>query len=399
MFVSDNDGHNLEQQLLSLQKELEQLRIKNSDLEERLKAYSLINSGQISLINSLIDKVPFGVMLLDERHNIIHSNVAARKIFSAAEFEMTGQPCTNYFKCYEKHNNCKLEQADNEVSLEQIECVKDNKHVMHSAFISDEGSEKIIVETFIDISEIKEAEQELISTNKTKDEFLRMISHELRTPLNVIQGYSSLLDVEIGENKTDDVAMYIDNIQKAGEVLLRLVNNLLELSDLTAGKVKANNIPIELQMMVTQLEYRLEPDLEKQGNTLSCHHDDIPAFEQDLALLMKVLFELLTNANKFTKKGKISLNISVEKKDGVEWLCFEIKDSGCGMSETTMQQIFTAFQQADSSLTRSFEGLGLGLTIVEKIVKIINGYIEVESEEGKGSTFSIFVPFTAVKPA
>ena len=397
MSVSDNDSHKVEQQLLSLQKEVERLRKKNSDLEERLRAHSLINTGQISLINNLIDKVPFGVMLLDESHNIIHSNAAARKIFSAAEFEMTGQPCSNYFKCYDKHNKCKLDFENDAITLEQIECVKDSKHVMHSAFVSDEGSEKIIVETFIDISEIKEAEQELINTNKTKDEFLGMISHELRTPLNVIQGYSSLLDVEIGENKTDDIAMYLENIQHSGEVLLRLVNNLLELSDLTAGKVKADNIPIELQMIVTQLEYRMEQDLEKHGNTLSCHYEDIPAFEQDLALLMKVLFELLTNANKFTENGEITLNISLQNKDGLEWLCFEIKDTGCGMSETTMQQIFTAFHQADSSLTRSFEGLGLGLTIVEKIVKIINGYIDVESEEGEGSTFSIFVPFEPVK--
>lgn len=399
MSASSSDTKNLEQQLLSLQKEVEELREENTDLEERIKAYSLINTGQISLINKLIDKVPFGVMLLDERKNIIHINAAARKIFTTDEFEMTGQHCSKYFRCYNQNTGCPAESQNKEISLQPIDCVNTDKYVMHSTFVSDEGSEKIIVETFIDISDIKKAEQELIKTNKTKDEFLGMISHELRTPLNVIQGYSSLLDEELSGSKNKDVSMYIENIHQSGEILLQVVNNLLELSDLTAGKVKVDNIPIELQMIVTQLKYRLEKEFEEHGNKFICKHDEIGAFEQDLALLMKVLFELVRNANKFTENGEITLLISLQKKDGIDWLCFEISDTGCGMSENTMLQVFSAFHQADSSLTRSFEGLGLGLTIVEKIVKIINGYIEVESELGKGSTFSIFVPYMPVKPA
>ena len=396
MSANDNDNHELPQTVEHLQQELVELRKKNADLEERLKAYSLINTSQISLINNLIDKVPFGVMLLDERYNIIHANTAARKIFAVDEFEMTGKNCSEYFKCFEKNQSCPAIHSIDENWFEQIECVKDNKFVMHSAFTSDEGSNKIIVESFIDISEIKNAESELIKTNKTKDEFLGMISHELRTPLNVIQGYSSLLEVELGEEKNKDVAMYIENIQHSGEILLRLVNNLLELSDLTAGKVKADMIPIELDMVITQLQYRMESDLASHGNILICHYDKLPPFEQDLALLMKVLFELLVNANKFTENGEITLTAALTKKDGYDWLRFEVKDTGCGMSDTTVQQVFNAFQQADSSLSRAFEGLGLGLTIVEKIVKIINGYIEVESEEGKGSTFAILIPYEPI---
>lgn len=396
MSVSNTDNTSLEQQLLALQEEVEGLRNKNTDLEERLKAYSLINTGQISLINKLIDKVPFGVMLIDEGHNIIHANDAARKIFSTNACEMTGQPRDKYFK-YCDENKKTHETNKDEINLQQIKCVNSDKYVMHSAFVSDEGSEKVIVETFIDISEIKKAENELIKTNKTKDEFLGMISHELRTPLNVIQGYSSLLDEELRNIKNDDVSMYIENIHNSGEMLLKVVNNLLELSDLTAGKVKVDNIPIDIEMIVTQLKYRLEKDFDKNGNKLVCTHDDIKPFEQDLALLMKILFELMTNANKFTENGEITLSISLQKKDGIDWMLFEISDTGCGMSEITINQIFEAFHQADSSLKRSFAGLGLGLSIVEKIVKIINGYIEVESELGKGSTFSIFVPYVAVK--
>lgn len=396
MSVSNTDNTSLEQQLLALQEEVEKLRNKNTDLEERLKAYSLINTGQISLINKLIDKVPFGVMLIDESHNIIHTNDAARKIFSTDALGMTGQSRDKYFKYYDEGKRDPETDKD-ETNLQQIKCVNSDIFIMHSAFVSDEGSEKIVVETFIDISEIKKAELELIKTNKTKDEFLGMISHELRTPLNVIQGYSSLLEEELSDINNKDVSLYIENIHRSGEMLLEVVNNLLELSDLTAGKVKVDNIPIDIEMIITQLKYRLEKDFEKHGNKLVCTHDDIKPFEQDLALLMKVLFELMANANKFTENGEITLSISLQKKDGIDWMLFEISDTGCGMSEITISQIFEAFHQADSSLKRSFEGLGLGLSIVEKIVKMINGYIEVESELDKGSIFSIFVPYVAVK--
>ena len=380
---------NLEEQLLSLQKEVDALRIQNADLNERIKAFMLINSGQISLINKLIDKVPFGVILLNENHHITHANAAAGIIFSCPVSEMTDQHCNNFFENYEEP----VWGPDETISLQKIKNIRNDKYILHSAFVSDEGSQKIIVETFIDITKIKKAEQELLKTNKTKDEFLGMISHELRTPLNVIQGYTSLLEEELGHEKSEDVSSYIEKINTAGESLLRLVNNLLELSDLTAGKIKADHIPIELDMIITQLQYRLEKDFENSGNKLLFKNEEIKPFEQDLALLMKVLYELLINANKFTEAGEITLSVSIKNKDGMDWLSFAVSDTGCGMTDNTIMQIFNAFHQVDSSLTRSYEGLGLGLSLVEKIVHIINGYIEVESEVGKGSVFTIYVPY------
>ena len=264
---------------------------------------------------------------------------------------------------------------------------------MHSAFVNAEASEKLIVDSFIDVSEIKRAEQELIRVNKTKDEFLSMISHELRTPLNVIQGYGSLLKEEVKNIKGAEATFYVDHINDAGGTLLQVVNSLLELSSLTAGKVKVDMIPIDLEMIVIQLQYRLEKDVADEGNILSFDYHDIPPFEQDLALLMKLLYELLANANKFTEAGKINVLITLENKDKKDWLRFDISDTGCGMTEETMEKIFNAFHQADSSLTRAHEGLGLGLSLVEKTVKIINGIIEVKSEVGVGSTFSVLLPY------
>lgn len=395
MSVSNTKTAALEQQILLLQKDVEVLRKENADLNERLKAYTLINTGQVSLINKLIDRVPFGVMLLDLDGIILHANPVAAKIFSIPALDLIGQQCNKYYDSLDSPSELFSGEG---ISLQKVNCFNSDKYIMHSAFVSDEGSEKIIVETFIDISEIKQAEQELIKVAQVKDEFLGMISHELRTPLNVIQGYSSLLEDELKHINNNDVSLYIDHIHRAGELLLHVVNNLLELSDITAGKIKVDYIPIDLQMVVTQLQYRLVKEFENNSNILICEYEDIKPFEQDLALLMKALYELLINANKFTEAGKVTLTISLEIKDGADWLRFKISDTGCGMTEKTIEQIFIAFHQADSSLTRSYEGLGLGLSLVEKIVTLINGHIEVESEIGKGSTFSILIPYTPVKP-
>lgn len=223
-----------------------------------------------------------------------------------------------------------------------------------------------------------------------------MISHELRSPLNVIQGYGSLLEEEIRGIKNTEAISYVENINKAGETLLHVVGNLLDLSGLTAGKVRVDAIPVDLEMIVTQLQYRLEKTVADEGNKLIFEYEDIPPFEQDLALLMKLLYELLANANKFTEAGDIKLTIALEKKDEKDWLRFDISDSGCGMTEETIKQIFNAFHQADSSLTRAHEGLGLGLSLAEKIVKIINGEIQVKSKAGSGSTFTVLLPYQAV---
>ena len=397
--MSKLNTESIQQQFLDLQHEVEALRKQNADLEARLKAYSLVNTGQISLINKLIDKVPFGIMLLDEENNIIHANDAAGKIFSSIPANMTGQKCNHFFNSCEQPDFLSSSKLPNEANPQHAVSENNGKYLMHSAFISDEGSEKVIVVTFIDVTEIKLAEQGLIKTNKIKDEFLGMVSHELRTPLNVMQGYSSLVEEELQKVKNIEALSYINKVNLAGEALLTVVNNLLELSDLTAGKIKVDYVPIDLDMIVTQLKYRFEKLFEEKNNKLIFRCDEVKPFEQDLALLMKVLYELVSNANKFTEHGEVRVSVSLQKQDDIDFLCFDITDTGCGMTEDTIQQIFSAFSQADSSLTRSYEGLGLGLTLAEKSVTLIQGKIEVESELGKGSRFVTFIPYSPVKAA
>ncbi len=395
--MPDSDTPNRsQQQLAELQHEVETLQAKNRDLEARLEAYAKINSGQTSLINKLVEKAPFGIMFIGDDHKVIHANAAAAKIFGTSADKMTSQHCERYFKCYRSDSGCPAINREKDIVLQPTECMDPEKFILHSAFTSDEGSENIVVETFVDISEIKKAEQELLKVNQTKDEFLAMISHEFRTPLNAIQGYGSLLQDEIFQLRNPDAEQYIEKILSASDLLHRIVNDILELSDLTAGKIKADNIPVDISMIVSQLQYRLEKEFVENNNTLELDIEAIPPFEQDLALLMKVLYEILANANKFTENGKVTFSAKLEQKDGADWLNFTIKDTGCGMTEETIKQIFTAFHQADSSLSRAYEGLGLGLSLVEKILHIINGYVDVTSKLGEGSTFSVYLPYDPV---
>lgn len=387
--MSNSESHtaDLEQNMLALQEEVEMLRKSNADLNERLKAYSSVNIGQTSLINKLIDKVPFGVMLVGEDCLITQVNEEAENIFSMTAVELEGQNCNDLFATHLDDKNI--------LGKKLITRLENGKYVMHSAFVSDDGSQKFFVKSFVDISEVKLAEQELIKINQAKDEFLSLISHELRTPLNVIQGYTSLLGDEIRKTENNDALSYIEHINDSGEKLLHLITRLLELTDLTAGKVKVDALPISIDIIVTQLQYRLEKTLAAEGNKLIFSCDDIPPFEQDLALLMKILYELLINANKFTEKGLITVSISIQDRNEKKYLSFEITDTGCGMPEKIMEQIFGAFQQADSSVARAHDGLGLGLSLVEKSVKLLQGNIEVKSKVGEGSTFILYVPYKA----
>lgn len=398
--MSNSETQDNNKQLQSLQQEVSELRKKNADLNYRLNAYSQVNSSQVLLINKLVDKVPFGIILLDEHRKIIQVNAAGADIMDSSVETMQGEDYCKYFTCdaLEEEPGSVFESSM-ENSLQQVSSSYNGKQLLHSAFSSDEGSKSIVIETFIDITEIKNAEQELINLAKIKDEFLGILSHELRTPLNAIQGYGSLLEEDIKDTISADGELYLEKIKEAGGLLLKVVNGLLELSDLTAGKLAADFIPIDIQMIISQLQYRFDDEFEKKGNKFIIESDDIEPFEQDLLMTMKVLYELLDNANKFTEEGEIRLSISLEKNENADWLKFRITDSGCGMTGDTMRLIFTAFHQADSSLTRSYQGLGLGLSIVEKIVQLIHGHIEVESHFGVGSTFTVLLPYKKILAA
>ncbi|HEY5602141.1 MAG TPA: ATP-binding protein [Gammaproteobacteria bacterium] len=249
--------------------------------------------------------------------------------------------------------------------------------------------------------QIAVAKETAEAASKTKSSFLANMSHELRTPLNAILGYNELLREEI---ISDGNAQYLDDINKvdmAGKHLLTLINDVLDLSKIEAGKMEVYTEHFALKPLVEEIYSTVLPLMEKNKNVLRLTYDDsISIIKADLTKLRQILFNLLSNAGKFTADGTIKLTVSAEQKDNENFIKFVIKDTGIGMSREQLNKLFVSFSQADSSTQRKYGGTGLGLSITYKLCQLLGGSISVDSVPGVGSTFTVLLPATTpAKPA
>jgi adenylate cyclase len=248
------------------------------------------------------------------------------------------------------------------------------------------------------VDRLKEAREVADKANRTKSSFLANMSHELRTPLNAIIGYSEIL-LEDAIDRGDKASMGdLEKIQAAGKHLLGLINDILDLSKIEAGRMDVYLEHVFLTRLVDEVKTIVEPMMKKNGNKLliDCPQD-IGSLQTDLTKLKQSIINLLSNAAKFTKDGTVTLRLAREMREGAPWIRFEVADSGIGMSDEQMSRLFQAFTQADSSTTRNFGGTGLGLTITRHFCAMLGGSIEVESKFGQGSTFTILLPDRATK--
>ncbi len=242
--------------------------------------------------------------------------------------------------------------------------------------------------------EIEQARQAADAANRTKSTFLANMSHELRTPLNAIIGYSELLEdeaVDLGleENLVPDLR----KINAAGKHLLALINDILDLSKIEAGKFDLCPESIDVRTAVEEVASTIQPLIEKNLNTLHLEFaPDLGYLEADLIRLRQCLFNLLSNASKFTENGDIWVRVERLCVDQRDWLSFSVTDSGIGMTEEQLAKLFQPFTQADASSTRKYGGTGLGLTITKRFCELMDGSIAVRTVFGEGSTFEIRLP-------
>jgi len=239
------------------------------------------------------------------------------------------------------------------------------------------------------------AQQESQEANQHKSLFLANMSHELRTPLNAIIGYSEMLQEEAANLSEPSFASDLNKIHSSGQHLLSLINDILDVSKIEAGKMEVFPEDFNLALLVEAVSHTIQPLLSKNENSLEF---TISEFDEnmytDVTKLRQILFNLLSNANKFTAQGKIYLSASRFTAHNEPWIKVAVKDTGIGMNEKQIDKLFSPFTQADSSTTRNFGGTGLGLTISKHFCEIMGGNISVESESGVGSTFSICIPTT-----
>ena len=237
------------------------------------------------------------------------------------------------------------------------------------------------------------------AANSSKSQFLANMSHELRTPLNAIIGYSDLLIEEAEELEAQDLVPDLDKIRSSGKHLLGLINDVLDLSKIEAGKMEMSLETFEVRDVVSAVAAMVRPLVEKNGNVFEVAIDEhIGTMHADLTRVRQILLNLLGNASKFTSKGTVSLTVTREESKQREWVVFAVRDTGIGMTPEQLTRLFQPFTQADPSTTRKYGGTGLGLSISQRLSRLMNGTISVVSEPGMGSIFTVRIPAEVTEP-
>jgi signal transduction histidine kinase len=261
--------------------------------------------------------------------------------------------------------------------------------------------------------DLQEAKIAAEAANRSKSAFLANMSHELRTPLNAIINYSEMLQEDAQDSGSEDFLPDLERIQTAGKHLLDMISDILDISKIEAGHVTLYLENFDVATMVEEVMTTAQSLVEKKGNSLALKtKGELGMMYADQPKVRQILLNLLSNAAKFTEGGVITIGIeriqtqrkksTKHKKNNDELspgstynypiLIFRVSDTGIGMTEEQLQQIFKPFTQADASTTRKYGGTGLGLTISQRLCQILGGEISVESQDGKGSTFTVRLP-------
>jgi PAS domain S-box-containing protein len=396
--VHTQPGRKFKQEALDL---LNQFASLASIAIENARLYAL-TQRQKEYFESLVENSPTAITTIDQDDRVVSWNPTAEKLFGYMATEAKGQLIDDLIAKdasvqAEAANYSRLASQGKRVQAITRRYRKDGSQVdieLLSVPVQVENQQMGSLVIYHDIGELQQARQAAEAANQAKSTFLANMSHELRTPLNAIIGYSEMLIEQVQETEEEDMGGDLEKIHSAARHLLTVINDILDLSKIEAGKIELYLENFALATMLQDVIATAQPLVRQKDNSLQVNFPpDLGNMYADLTRLRQCLFNLISNAAKFTEAGRISLTVEVQPSANEnDTILFEVRDTGIGMYPEEVEKLFQPFVQADSSTTRKFGGTGLGLTITRHFCRMMGGDIHVESQPGQGSTFTISLP-------
>jgi PAS domain S-box-containing protein len=357
---------------------------------------------QQQYFSELVANSPVAIVTLDTRHIVVSCNPAFLALYGYAEGEVLGQHLDDLITTEETRAEA-VKYTAQALDHRAVRAItrrrrKDGTLVDVEVFgvpVVVDGALVGMMGLYHDISELTRARQAAEEANTAKSQFLANMSHELRTPLNAIIGYSEMLEEETAERGHDEYVPDLQKIRAAGRHLLALINDVLDLSKIEAGKLELFLETFDLRQAVEDVATTVQPLIARNDNRLVVDvADDVGTMHSDLTRFRQILLNLLSNASKFTERGTVTVAI---ERQGDE-VVLRVTDSGIGMTPEQLGRLFEAFAQAEASTSKKYGGTGLGLAITRRFCQLMGGDVTASSDPGRGSTFTVRLPADASHP-
>ena len=354
-------------------------------------------------LETLVFNIPVAIVTLDRDDNVASCNPRFEELFGYTRTEALGRNLDDLVTdettraealAYTQQANAKRQSVHGMGRRRRKDGAPVDVEILAVPILMDEEQVGLVA-LYHDVTELLHARRDAEAANAAKSQFLASMSHELRTPLNAIIGYSEMLQEEVEEEGNAAHAADLQKVQTAGRHLLALINDILDLSKIEAGKMQLHLEDFALRPMIEDVLSTVAPLAKRNENTITlvCLPDP-GSMHADLTKVRQMLLNLLSNATKFTKGGTITLTVERENDSGSgeEMVVFTVADNGIGMTPEQMDRLFEAFAQAEASTTSKYGGTGLGLAITRRFSTMMGGDVQVQSEPGHGSAFTIRLP-------
>jgi PAS domain S-box-containing protein len=383
---------------------------------------------QTQYFGELVANSPVAIVTLDTKHNVVSCNPAFLRLYGYTEAEVIGRHLDDLITTEEARAQA-VRYTEQALSHRAVRAIAQRRRKDGSLVDVEVLGVPVVVDgqlvgmmgLYHDITELLKARREAEAANSAKSQFLASMSHELRTPLNAIIGYSEMLEEEAEERGLPESVPDLQKIRSAGRHLLALINDVLDLSKIEAGKMELHLETFEVAPALDAVAATVAPLVEKNGNALRVEiGSDVGVMRADLTRVRQILFNLLSNASKFTERGTITLEVRRETagrglrgisglRGGIEGgggegegggggegssdeIVFRVRDTGIGMTPEQLGRLFQAFSQAEASTASKYGGTGLGLAISKRFCEMMGGELTVASEPGKGTAFTARIP-------